>query len=651
MMLCTSFVCIGQKHDTLETVRIISNKEKKNITSPSPVQQLNATDLTHSNSISIADAIKQFAGVQVKDYGGIGGLKTVSVRSLGANHTGVLYDGIALGDAQGGQIDFGKYSLENVVQIKLYNGSPTDILLPARAFSTAALLSIKTASAAIYLKTENQYLKIKLQQGSFGYFAPSIALQTKVSQRLQVGFHTWYQTSKGDYPFTSYENTGLKERRTNASIKANRVEFDGSYFINDSNKLQFKIFNYTSKRGLPGSVILYNNTSNQSLYDNNFFAQASWQDKINKRNEILINGKFSIDKNEYVDAAYPNASGYLENKFVQKELYVSTVYKYNIMPHLLVSVASDFFTSTLNRTDTFVVNFANPSRNTFLNNIALQYKKRGFEVFGNILHTAINEQVTNGKAGRNLQAFAPSISSAIKLSATHPIYARVFYKYIFRSPTFNDLYYTNIGNVNLLPEYAKQLNIGLSFQKNNIGIFNEIAFTTDAYYNAVTNKILAVPRQNLFQWSMQNVGAVQIKGIDATAHFQFKTFNGIDISSNISYTFQQVIDVASNTQLPYTPMHTGSASVNAQYKNINFSYNSFFSAYKYREGAAIAENIIQGFATHDVSITYDFNKKYLIKLDANNIANTQYEIIKYYPMPLFNYRISFQYTLKNKLIK
>ena len=47
-------------------------------------------------------------GVTVKDYG-IGGLKTVSVRSLGANHTTVSYDGIALTDVQSGQIDIGRF--------------------------------------------------------------------------------------------------------------------------------------------------------------------------------------------------------------------------------------------------------------------------------------------------------------------------------------------------------------------------------------------------------------------------------------------------------------------------------------------------------------------------------------------------------------
>ncbi|MDY5387622.1 MAG: TonB-dependent receptor, partial [Muribaculaceae bacterium] len=46
-------------------------------------QELSGVELQKLSSTSIADALKYFAGVQIKDYGGLGGLKTVNVRSLG----------------------------------------------------------------------------------------------------------------------------------------------------------------------------------------------------------------------------------------------------------------------------------------------------------------------------------------------------------------------------------------------------------------------------------------------------------------------------------------------------------------------------------------------------------------------------------------
>src|SRR5690554_6943075 len=53
-----------------------------------PAQKLAGEELKSLGSLSVADAIRYFAGVQIKDYGGIGGLKTVDIRSMGTNHMG-----------------------------------------------------------------------------------------------------------------------------------------------------------------------------------------------------------------------------------------------------------------------------------------------------------------------------------------------------------------------------------------------------------------------------------------------------------------------------------------------------------------------------------------------------------------------------------
>ena len=87
-----------------------------------PAQTLKGEELRKLNSFSVADAIRYFSGLQIKDYGGVAGLKTVNIRSMGTNHTGVYYNGIQLGNAQNGQVDLGKFSLDNIEEISLYNG-------------------------------------------------------------------------------------------------------------------------------------------------------------------------------------------------------------------------------------------------------------------------------------------------------------------------------------------------------------------------------------------------------------------------------------------------------------------------------------------------------------------------------------------------
>ena len=111
-----------------------------------PPQKLKGKDLERLNSQSIADALRYFTGLQIKDYGGVGGMKTVNIRALGSQHVGIAYDGIMLSNAQNGQIDLGQFSLDNVDEITIYNGQKSYIFQSATDFGNAGTIYIHTHS-------------------------------------------------------------------------------------------------------------------------------------------------------------------------------------------------------------------------------------------------------------------------------------------------------------------------------------------------------------------------------------------------------------------------------------------------------------------------------------------------------------------------
>ena len=79
LLLCPTAL-LAQKRDTLapiELQEILLNHDKarhESHTSPSPVQSLSGEQLKKLNSLSVADALRYFSGIQLKDYGGIGGI-------------------------------------------------------------------------------------------------------------------------------------------------------------------------------------------------------------------------------------------------------------------------------------------------------------------------------------------------------------------------------------------------------------------------------------------------------------------------------------------------------------------------------------------------------------------------------------------------
>ena len=59
----------------VQEVTVVENRKKEII----PAQSLNGEVLQNLNSQSVADAMRFFSGVQIKDFGGIGGIKSRNI--------------------------------------------------------------------------------------------------------------------------------------------------------------------------------------------------------------------------------------------------------------------------------------------------------------------------------------------------------------------------------------------------------------------------------------------------------------------------------------------------------------------------------------------------------------------------------------------
>ena len=165
-----------------------------------PAQTLEGDELHRLNSNSVADALRYFSGVQVKDYGGVGGIKTVNIRSMGTNHTGVVYDGIELGNAQNGQIDLGQFSLDNVEAISLYNGQKSQILQPAKDFGSAGSIYMRTRQPR-FEEGENYHARATVRFGSFDLLNPSALIELRLSRNVNASLSAEWINSRGKYKF------------------------------------------------------------------------------------------------------------------------------------------------------------------------------------------------------------------------------------------------------------------------------------------------------------------------------------------------------------------------------------------------------------------------------------------------------------------
>lgn len=629
----------------IEEVSVSAQRIRKEVI---PVQMLAGEELQKLSVHSVADAIRYFSGIQIKDYGGIGGLKTVNIRGLGTQHVGVFYDGVQLGNAQNGQIDLGRFSLDNMEAVSLYNGQKSAIFQSAKDFASAGSIYM-TARHPSFGEGQNYRLKGTFKTGSFGLVNPSVLLEHRLSKQVSGSLSAEYMYTSGKYKFRYRQKNGydITETRKNGDVEAIRAEY-GLFGDMQGGEWKAKAYLYNSERGLPGAAVRETGdfVHEDRQWDTNFFLQGSFR-KHWGNYSLQTNGKYAYDYLHYLsDPRLDVTTMYVNNHYRQHELYFSAANMLNILPFWSADVSVDFQWNKLNAD---LVNFVYPCRYTALVAAATALHFERFKLQASLLGTFVHEttKVPNAAAG-DKHKYTPTVVASWQPFKNEDLNLRAFYKKIFRMPTLNDLYYTFIGNIDLNPEYTTQYDIGVTYSHKFRGGYPAwLEFQADAYYNEVTDKIVAMPTSNQFRWTMVNLGYVEMRGVDVALQTEWHLLKDLKANLRVNYTYEKAQDFTDaksdyyGGQIPYIPWHSGSAVLNLSYRDWDMNYSFIYTGERYESSANIPENYAKEWYTNDLSLSRRLHwKKMLWKLTAevNNVFNQQYEVVQWYPMPGINFR-------------
>lgn len=645
---CSIATALPEDNDTtarhLDELVVTAKVEKEIL----PVQTLSGDELQRLSSNSVADALRYFSGVQVKDYGGVGGIKTVNVRSMGTNHTGVVYDGVQLGNAQNGQIDLGQFSLDNIEAISLHNGQKSDILQPARDFGSAATVYMRTRRPD-FDEGKNFNARFNLRTGSFHLLNPSAIIELRLSQKVNCSLAAEWLNSSGKYKFRyrrvnpageiAYDTTAVRQ---NGDINATRLELN---FFGDMpcGEWRAKVYNYNAERGVPGAIVNNVWRRGERIWDTNSFAQASASMSFG-RFSTMENLKYAFYRTHYVNN--DDTQLHIDNLYRQREIYFSSANMYEITPRISTSLSYDF---SFNNLLADVYGFVKPVRFSNMLAIAASGDFGRIQTMASCLYTNIHDSLEDHDSPDDKNVFTPAAYLNIFPLRDRSLSLRIFYKRSFRMPTFNDLYYADMGNSSLNPETVNQYNAGILYEIHPRGLLSTLRLSADAYYNYVTDKIVAYPKGQQFRWTMLNLGIVDIRGIDATLLATFSPLSDLDITLRGQYTFQRAIDITSPSdnyyrhQIPYIPRHSGSAVVNLVWRQLSVNYSWIYVGERYNQQENILYNYTQPWYTSDLSFSYFHDIKATrlrATLEINNLLGQDYDVIINYPMPKTNWRLT-----------
>ena len=617
----------AQEADSLRTARVTAD-----LRVAPPSAAIGGPQLR--GAVTLPAAIRTFSGLQIRDYGGAGGLKTINVRSLGSAHTAIFLDGVPIDNAQNAQVDIGRIPTDGLEKVELFQGQRSQVLQTAREYGSASSLHLTSALPA----PEGKHgLRLRLRGGAFGTLYPSAAWEARwspvLSSRVQAGF----THAHGRYPFhvkdfretpEGYKGYDTLMVRQNCDLQEFRADAH-LFFTPGGGRYDARISWYDSERGIPGPVYKQAekyplSTDRQS--DRNLTVQAGGTQELSPSLSLLFKAKYARDGLLYLDVSEIDPTISARWNYLQQSGYASTALAWQASERWRFGGAVDGQYETLHsqvdarRRTLFAAGSAAFADGPWRASAALQYQ-------------------TSSGAG-TYRFLSPSL---LVEWVPDPYWEfGALLKRSCRLPTFNDLYYTQVTARRLEPEEVYQSAVHWSWDRR----YPHWHFQAreELYFNYVRNKLIAVPNGSLFRWSMYNLGGVRIFG-DELSFTAAWTSGPMTLGGTARYTYQWARDTETKGQIPYIPLHSANFRLFWDFQGWSIDLQGLLTGERFTSSTNRPDFRVAPWTTWDASLAYSFPSNGIsLKLQLNNLLNANYEIIRQYPMPGFHVLGTLEYV-------
>ena len=570
-----------QPSDTLHAVTVTADKGVV----------ISRTDTLHiTNTFDITSELHQVPGLQLGDYGGFAGLKTVSLRGMGSPHTAVYVDGVRVGNVQSGQGDMGMLDIEN------FSSAVVDYAQNSISFNTTRPTFGQSRVTG----------KAGLKMGSFGTYIPAARIDLRLSQKLSLSVNAAGIISKGDFPVAdgaTRANNDIRQVRGGVNLFGSMK--DGDYHV--------KAFYNAAERGTPGSISW---PSEDRQKDMNAYLQGVMKKSFSPLYTLRLSAKAGYD-----DIYYTSSWG--DSQYGQTELQLNSSHVFSINSWWKVSLAADIQWDKLASTN------YSASRTTAISAVSTSFNLNRLSLNAAAEYSGYFDR---GEGSRH--AISPSVDFRMRVIDGLDIVG--FARRAYRVPMFNELYYVGYGNPDLKPEDAWLTDLGVDFHRQVSRTWN-LKAKVDGFYNILSNKITSAPTaEDPNIWLPYNIGKVRSIGLDLVtgAYFTHGDWKG---EMDLRYSYQSAVDRTPDSysygqQIPYIAKHTVTASVKASWKGYELT-----PRWVLKSGRNDATGNLADWNTLDLTLSKTFKLRGPLSLGINiaakNLLDCRYELVSGYPMP------------------
>ena len=464
-----------------------------------------------------------------------------------------------------------------------------------------------------------------------------------------------FLASSGRYRYPYFDTTLVRENGDIMQLRLETMLFGDSDIGASRGSWQLHLYAYGSERGFPGPVIRRAAgfpLSAERQADQDLFAQGSWTQDWTERYSTAIRLKYANNYTHYNThpERNPMALPY-DLHYRQQSGYLSLAQSCVLAAPWSVDLSTDL---QYNALEGDAGQFVTPRRTCFTGALATRYVRRRFRAAAHLVYLGAWDCFRTPSAGgwsrenSYRDAWMPSLS--LFYAPAPWVELDAFVRRSYRLPSFNDLYYTQMGNSSLVPESALQAGADIRLQ-HRLGAWSW-ALRLSPYYNRVDNKIVAIPTASQFRWTMLNIGKVDITGLDLKADASWASGDWY-LNLILRYSFQQALDHTQpgsqtwGNQIPYIPLHSGGLEFTARWRGWAFCWNTVLTGERWSRSAHTADYHIDPWTVSDLAFSKEIGLKkpgrdaqgrpqLLLSLSCNNLFDQRYQIVQGYPMPGFN---------------
>ncbi|MFD1294045.1 TonB-dependent receptor plug domain-containing protein [Lutibacter holmesii] len=561
------------------------------------------------NTESFTSLLRFNTPIYIKEYGA-GGTSTASFRGTSASNTAVIWNGININSINNGQTGFNALTVNLFDNINVRSGGGSI------EFGSGAI------GGTIHLNDQLSFGKhfdnqVVTSLGSYNTYN-SLYKVSYGNESIAAKFGVSFNQSENDYDWLGTD--GLKNE--NGAYENLSFNLGFAYKLNNFSKFSVFSSKFNGDREFSGT--LPNPSAAKEKYkDYNFRNLIAYNFH---KNEFTHAIKFAYLTQEYRYFVDKNVNAYNYGK--SKTYLLKYNFNYQISQHSSIESVTEL-ESVFGSTDEIREQNRKQFSQFFIYNLS----------FENIV--SINAKI---RKDFNSDYKIPLIFAlGAEINLLKNTIARVNGSKNYRVPTYNDLYWPALGNLDLIPESSLQGDFGVTYKSNTV------KFDIGAFYIKSSDKIVWTPGGDPDRpgiWTPINVAEALNKGVEFTAAIN-KAIHKHLFNFNLNYSYTIAKDKSTNNYLTYVPKHLANGSLGYSYKRFSAFYQHLFTGEVYTTTDNLDTYTVPYYNVGNAGVNYNIiksnNKQLGLGVKVNNVFNKEYEVLPSRPMPNRNFNININF--------